>query len=195
MRLLTYQVFSFFPVRWTLCKSFRTRVEVGDLCCDYCDTKWLFCDHCDTNRVCCDHCDSEWLQFAESPFRRSFLVVTWVADLGPGTLKNCSTVLLENLPWPLPSQFEVVRLIWSKVWAVWMGFSDDCAQNHASIFGEHRSKTAQDLNGFWAVYLKKNRSNTAQDLKLLSGLSRKTARKPFKSCAKSCAMFVRFFLI
>ena len=28
-----------------------TRVEVGDLCCD----------HCDSNRVCCDHCNPKWV--------------------------------------------------------------------------------------------------------------------------------------
>ena len=37
------------------------RVEVGDLCGDHCDSKWVCCDHCDPNRVCCDHCDSKWV--------------------------------------------------------------------------------------------------------------------------------------
>ena len=31
-----------------------SRVEVGDLCCDHCDSKWVCCDPCDSKWVCCD---------------------------------------------------------------------------------------------------------------------------------------------
>ena len=64
---------------------------------------------------------------------------------------------------------EVVRILWSKIWAV---FLDNFAQNLASKWA------------VWAVFKRfKKRSNTAQDLNDFSAVYLRNRSKPFKSCA------------
>ena len=69
-------------------------------------------------------------------------------------------IKLAALPDWRTTRVEIFHLICSKIWAVWAVFLDNYAQNLASkwvvwaVFErfilKNRSKTAQDLNGFWS---------------------------------------------
>ena len=97
------------------------------------------------------------------------------------------------------ARVEIFHLIWSKIWAVWAVFLDNYAQNLASKWAvwavferfiyKKPLKNRSRFEQFWAVYLKKNSSKTAQGLIIKSRPQRDS--NPQSSDSKSDALSVR----